>query len=78
MAHDQPLLLVDNNERDADLLKLILESEGFGVDTAYSGGAAVEKIRDRRYASVILDFALPDMKGTSWLRGPGWKILRLG
>jgi CheY-like chemotaxis protein len=63
MAHDQPLLLVDNNERDADLLKLMLESDGFMVDTAYCGWAAVEKVKGRRYASVILDFALPDMKG---------------
>jgi DNA-binding response OmpR family regulator len=63
MAQDQPLLLVENNEKEAGLLKTVLEGEGFSVDTAYSGWAAVEKIKDKKYATAIVDFALPDMKG---------------
>jgi CheY-like chemotaxis protein len=63
MSYDQPLLLVENSEKDADLLKILLESEGFSVDTVYSGWAAIEKLKLRKYASIILDFGLSDMKG---------------
>jgi DNA-binding response OmpR family regulator len=63
MLQDQSLLLVENSERDADMLKILLESEGFSVDTVSTGWAALEKLKLRKYASVILDFGLPDMKG---------------
>jgi DNA-binding response OmpR family regulator len=63
MSHDQLILLVENNEREANLMKIILEGEGFRVDVAYNGWAAVEKMKVRKYASIILDFGLPDMKG---------------
>jgi DNA-binding response OmpR family regulator len=54
---------VENNEREANLMKIILEGEGFIVDVAYNGWAAAEKMKVRKYASIILDFGLPDMKG---------------
>ena len=63
MVHDQPILLVENNEREANLLRLLLESDGYRVDTAYSGWAAVEKIKVKKFGLAVLDFALPDMKG---------------
>jgi DNA-binding response OmpR family regulator len=63
MEFGQPILFVENNEKEANTLKLILESEGFSVDNAYSGWATLEKLRIRKYASVILDYGLPDMKG---------------
>ena len=63
MSIHKHLLLVENNEREANLLKTILESEGFNVDVAYGGWAALEKLKIRKYDSAILDFGLPDMKG---------------
>ena len=60
---DHPLLIVENSEREAQLLKQILEGEGYSVDLVYSGWAALEWIKDRRYVSIIVDFALPDIKG---------------
>ena len=82
MTQDRPILLVENNPREVQLLKEILENEGFIVDTVVSGGAAFEMIKDRRYASAILDFALPDMKGdevakTIKLKNPGMKVILL-
>jgi DNA-binding response OmpR family regulator len=82
MAHDQLLLLVENSEREAQVLKVILEGDGFRVDIAYSGWAAVEKIKDSRYATAILDFALPDMKGDELaekikLKDPGMGVILL-
>jgi len=82
MSHDQHILLVENNEKEANTLKLILEGQGFNVDTAYSGWAAVEKLKVRKYGSVILDFGLADMKGDElaekiMIEDPGTGIILL-
>jgi DNA-binding response OmpR family regulator len=82
MASNPLILLVENNEKEANMLKSILESEGFMVDTASSGWAASEKLKMRRYASVILDFGLSDMKGDELadkikLENPGMKVILL-
>jgi DNA-binding response OmpR family regulator len=63
MEFRQAILLVDNEERTIDLLRLILEGEGFIVHTAYCGEAALGRIHGIKYAVAILDYALPDMKG---------------
>ena len=82
MTNNPLILLVENNEREAQQWKLILEGEGFNVDTAYSGFAALEWMKNRIYASVIVDFALPDMKGDELtdkikLEYPGMKVILL-
>jgi DNA-binding NtrC family response regulator len=63
MASSIPILLVENNEKEARLLKTILDSEGFNVEVSSSGWAAIEKMKIRTYASAVLDYGLPDMKG---------------
>ena len=63
MTLNPPILLVENSEKEANTLKIILENDGFVIDTASSGWAASEKLKVRRYAAVILDFGLSDMKG---------------
>ena len=63
MEFRQPILLVDNDEKTVDLLRLILEGEGFIVHTAYCGEAALGRVQSLKFAVVILDYALPDMKG---------------
>ena len=63
MEYQPPILLVDNDERIIELLRIVLEGEGYNVNTAYCGEAALEKVRVAKFAVVILDYALPDMKG---------------
>jgi len=63
MAHAQPVMLVDNDKRSTNLFRVILKTEGFNVEVAYCGVAAIEKAQARRFGVVILDYALPDMKG---------------
>ncbi|MGD0805546.1 MAG: response regulator [Candidatus Bathyarchaeia archaeon] len=82
MTSNPPILLVENNEREAQLLKRILEGESFNVDVVYSGWAALEWIKDRKYASAIVDFVLPDMKGDELadrikLEYPGMRVILL-
>lgn len=57
------LLLVDDDETSSQILGYILVDEGYEVDHAATGGAAIEKMSTRRYDLVILDFVLPDMSG---------------
>lgn len=57
------LLLVDDDEMSSQILSYILVDEGYDVDLAATGGAAIEKATARSYDLVFLDFMLPDMRG---------------
>lgn len=82
MRTNPPILIVENSEKEANTLRIILENDGFVVDTASSGWAATEKLKMRKYASVILDFSLSDMKGDVLadrikLENPGMMVILL-
>ncbi|MDP2900754.1 MAG: response regulator [Candidatus Bathyarchaeota archaeon] len=57
------VLLVDDDETSTQVLKMILEDEGFEVDVAATGGEAVEKVLTKSYQVILLDYVLPDMRG---------------
>jgi two-component system NtrC family sensor kinase len=57
------LLVVDDEEDILDLLRDVLTSEGYVVDTAPSAEEALELIHENIYDAAILDFNLPDMDG---------------
>ena len=59
-----PILIVDDDEDILELFKLILEEEGYNVDTAVCGREAMEKASGKYYHLALLDFILPDIKGT--------------
>lgn len=59
-----PILIVDDDENILELYKLILEDEGYRVDTAKNGKEALEKALKKSYYLALLDFVLPDIKGT--------------
>ena len=59
-----PILIVDDDEDILELYKLILEEEGYRVDTAKCGKEAIEKALKKSYYLALLDFVLPDVKGT--------------
>jgi two-component system response regulator AtoC len=57
------VLVVDDEENVRHMLRLLLESEGWSVDTADSGHAALESL-ERRPADVVLcDLKMPGMSG---------------
>jgi two-component system alkaline phosphatase synthesis response regulator PhoP len=61
---EKRLILVVEDEKDiAELVRFNLEQEGFAVLTAADGEQALEVIRQRRPALVILDLMLPVMSG---------------
>ena len=68
------VLLVDDDETSIQILKIILEDEGFEVDLALTGSKAVEKASTGGYQVILLDYKLPDMRGrdvAAKIRGAG-------
>jgi len=61
------ILLVDDDETILETLQLVLEEEGYIVDTAQSGKEAVAKSYANFYNLAIVDWRLPDIEGTKLL-----------
>jgi len=63
---NKKLLLVDDIEVNREIAKMLLESEGFIVDTAADGKEAVEKVAASKagdYDAVLMDIQMPIMNG---------------
>lgn len=57
------ILLVDDDETILELFKLMLNLEGFSVETAKSSLEALEKMRSERFQVAFLDMIMPEMRG---------------
>jgi two-component system response regulator RegX3 len=57
------VLLVEDEESLADSIRYNLEREGYAVDTAADGRAALEQFRGSAPDLVLLDVMLPEMSG---------------
>ncbi len=57
------ILVVDDEPNITRLLGMYLTKEGYTVETAVDGAAAVAKARATRYALILLDLMLPGMDG---------------
>ncbi|GJE03368.1 hybrid sensor histidine kinase/response regulator [Methylobacterium isbiliense] len=62
------ILLVEDMPANQELVRLILEEEGFVVDTAADGAEAVAKIRTAPYRLVLMDAQMPTMDGLTATR----------
>ncbi len=58
-----PILIVEDDEDISSLLKRGFELEGYSVDCASSGEAAIETARKTPYDTIILDIILPGASG---------------
>jgi DNA-binding response OmpR family regulator len=57
------VLIVEDDERVVSYLVRSLEAEGFTVDTAFDGNAALEKALVQSYDAITLDIMLPGLNG---------------
>ena len=57
------LLIVDDEKGFADALKDNFEFEGYTVDCAYGGVAALDRLKADKYHLVVLDVMMPDLDG---------------
>jgi CheY-like chemotaxis protein len=61
------ILVVDDDVELRSVLRLALEEEGYTYDSAGSGLAALQKVRERTPDLVILDLNMPRMGGEEFL-----------
>src|SRR5436190_3027757 len=62
------LLLVEDEEKLAKLVKRALVAERFSVDAAHDGRAGLELYKTYDYDLIILDLQLPELSGSEILR----------
>lgn len=62
-VEEKRILLVEDDETILASFHLILENEGYQVDTAATGRQALERAEKGKYGLVILDIKLPDIRG---------------
>jgi DNA-binding response OmpR family regulator len=57
------ILVVDDDRKTVDLIRLYLEKDGYRVLVAYDGRTALDSARNRRPGLIILDLMLPKVDG---------------
>jgi len=62
------ILVVDDDTKTVDLVKLYLERDGHSVITAYDGPSALKNFREQQPNLVVLDVMLPGMDGVTICR----------
>jgi DNA-binding NtrC family response regulator len=64
MTDKARILLIDDDKNIRQTLEIVLQEEGYIVDTAETGKEAVEKTFANFYNIAIVDWRLPDIDGT--------------
>jgi len=76
---DRPVLVVDDDAGLRQLLRRMLEPEGYAVVEAENGRVALERLRDVSPSVVLLDLMMPEMDGfefvTELRRHEGWRAI---
>jgi two-component system response regulator PilR (NtrC family) len=67
-APSSQILIVDDEKDIRTLLKILFVREGYTVDTASGGKAAIKKIEKTFYPLIITDIRMPDLSGIELLR----------
>jgi DNA-binding response OmpR family regulator len=59
----ETILIVEDDEPTQRLLQTVLRRVGFASDTAANGAEAIEMLRGKEYATVVLDIMMPVVSG---------------
>ena len=62
-AHGPLVLVVEDDSRSADLLKVYLDDAGFRAEVARDGATGLRMARDLRPSLIVMDVLLPQMDG---------------
>ena len=65
---DLPVLVVDDNAMVRLSTKMALESLGIQAEAASGGHEALQKLSERNYAAVIMDYRMHEMSGADCTR----------
>jgi signal transduction histidine kinase/DNA-binding response OmpR family regulator len=76
---DRPVLVVDDDAGLRQLLRRMLEPEGYAVIEAENGRVALERLRDVSPSVVLLDLMMPEMDGFEFVaafrRHESWRAI---
>jgi two-component system response regulator AtoC len=61
------VLIVDDESGMRHMLSVLLEREGYAIDTAEDGKQGLDKIRANQYDLVLCDIRMPEMDGLTFL-----------
>lgn len=67
-APDGRILVVDDNDMNLTVVESLLEKTQLQIDTADSGHAALDRLREKHYDIVFLDHMMPEMDGIETLQ----------
>ncbi len=62
------VLIIEDDKAIVDVLKMILEHDGFKIEKAFNGPAGIEKYREVEPDIVLLDIRMPKMDGIEVLQ----------
>lgn len=57
------ILIVDDDQSLAEMVADYLRGLGYGVESAFTGNAGLERVQRERFDALILDVMLPDLDG---------------
>lgn len=63
MGENARIIIIDDDKSIRQVLKTILEQEGYTVDTADTGKQAILKTNEKAYNLALIDMRLPDIDG---------------
>lgn len=62
------ILVVDDDRGNAVLVSRVLSSQGYDVDVANGGEAALSLVKNQHYDVAVVDYQMPGMNGAEFLR----------
>ena len=68
MTERLPVLVVDDDDAIRNLVVRVLQRERYDTAEAAHGGEALERLRERPFATVVLDLMMPVMSGFEVIR----------
>ena len=60
----EKILIVDDENDIAELIKDILEDEGYNITIKNNGTDAIKEVKENNYDIILLDIMMPDISGT--------------
>ncbi len=61
--HERTILLVDDEQTNLQVLKTLLDAQGYQVMLAENGREAIERIKEKTPDMLIMDVCMPEMSG---------------
>jgi DNA-binding NtrC family response regulator len=63
VADKSTILVIDDEKRMCDSIKVLLSNIGYAVDTAENGRTGIERLKSQSYDLVITDLMMPELDG---------------